>query len=678
MLTASDHQNAPKCKSCLAILDVMNFHSNYFASLDFLRPVYSPVSPPQSPPFASLPASFESIRQASVGSNTSSSLHRRASSQAVVSAQPDLSYISEGSQEPSLSLSQQEYRPYSASDDEDGNHQRFSFNIPEEAMDTASSEDQYASYGHPAPYAHNARQDILAASYASSVEPDYVGQEIEQNLLSASPKRAPPLQAFLLSSSSPSGGEDNLGRSTSTSPSPTPTPTMPSFPNFPALPKMPAAFLNPEPQTYLNEPEAPLSTVAFSTTGSHEGSKKRNARPSLLSQLSVSPGHLDIGFVKAQLSADTKTSSQSKRRNSRSRSISPSPLAEQALSEDEDSDSPKVATSASTKSQQRKTAASNDPDGLYLSKTVRHSNSATTLREKAKAAAISAAASGDLPPVDASPANRVIARRRSNPTLSSKLDLSGTLKSSADASSSAGKADKKRASTSSLEGSKVKSGSKLVQAMQPRPSNVPLATLDGKSTTSSSGAAPILSKASGITISRPRSGSAVHRKLPSVSPTNTKTTVSTDVTDSPIAVIASKYSDSPAPGSSNVTNRVGQRLTRSRSSSPEVEMNSSTNTSVLSDVTGLALPQVSASKTSSSPSKTKEKGKQKDVSPAVSSKASRRDREASPLTPYASQESASSAQNDTSVESMSAANVSAREGRRPRANVSYQEPSLNK
>lgn len=677
MLTASDHQNAPKCEPLRNVDYPTILWLIRFCSFLSSRPVYHPVSPPQSPPFASLPASFESTRQASSGSNvSSSSLHRRASSQAGVSAQPDLSYISEGSQEPSLSLSQQEYRPYSSSDDEDGSHQRFSFNVPEGTAHAASHDDQYASYGRHAPFLTGS-QDILAASYASSVEPDHVGQEIEENLLSASPKRPPPSQAFSLSSSPPRMDNERLGRSTSTSPSPTPTPTMPSFSNFPKLPQMPGAFLQHEPQTYLNEPEAPFNDdkqVGIITKDT--GSKRRNARPSLLAQLGVSPGHLDISFGKPQLSAESDTTLP-KRRNSRTRSISPSPLAEQALSEDEDSDSPKVATSSSSASQQRKTASSNDPDGLYLSKTVRHSNSATTLREKAKAAAVSAVLS-DLPPVDASPANRVIARRRSNPTLSSKLDLSGSAKSSGDPSSSAGKTDRKRASTSSLEGTKAKAGSKIVQAMQSRPSTAPLVTLDGKTTTSSSGPAPALSKASGITISRPRSGSAVHRKLPSVSPTNTKNTISIEVEASPVAVIVSKYGDSPVTASSNVTARGGSRLTRSRSTSPEIEMNTSNNTSVLSDVTSLALPQASVRKASSSPSKSKDKGKQKEASPAVPPKPSRRDRESSPLTPYASQESASSAQNDTSVESMSAANISAREGRRARANVSYQEPSLNK
>lgn len=568
-----------------------------------------------------------------------------------------------------MSLSQQEYRPYSSSDEEaEGAQQRpqqqFAFNIAEGSNFNYNNENQYASYEQQqrqVPFL----QDLLAASYASSVEPDYIGQEIEQNLLSASPKRPPPTQSFSISQSPPR--DDHLGRSTSTSPSP--TPTMPSFP------VMQAPYLHPEPQFYGNEPQR-LTDVDRSGSSSSAHSKQgRNARPSLLAQMGVSPSHLDISFGKPQSSSDPDTSN-AKRRSGTSRSISPSPIAEHPSSE-EDSDSPQVATSSS-KTTLRKTASKDDPDGLYLSKTVRHSNSATTLREKAKAAAAALAVINDPPPVDASPANRVIARRRSNPTLSSKLDLSSSSKTPGSTTSSAGKTDRKRASTSSLEGVKSRTAPKIVQAMQPRPSTAPLVTLDGKASTSSSASAPGPNKTSSVTISRPRSGSAVHRKLPSVSPSNTKNIVSIEIENSPVSVIVSKYSDSPAPASSNVTGRAGSRLTRSRSTSPEVEMNTSSTPSVLSDITSLPLPQLSSSKISSSPNKSKDKGKLKDVSPSVPSKISRRERESSPSTSFTAHESTSSNQNDTSVESMSAASISAREGRRARAHVSYQEPSLNK
>lgn len=635
--------------------------------------VYSPASPPDSPPFALLGTSFASTKPASSASSTTShKIERRASAQVVVSAQPDLSYISEGSQEPSLSLSQQDYKPYSSSDDEeeqaefDNDNQRFAFSIPEGHNE---DQDQYARYADQQqrniPFLHHLRQDILAVSSASSVEPDHVGQEIEQKLLSASPKRPPPSHPFSLGSMAP----NDLASSTSTSAtaSPTPTPTMPSFP------MMPGSFLQPNPTPFADAhmSSQPSTTDSSSSSASTE-KRSRRARPSLVDQMGVSPSHLDISsFGQQQQHQDTSAAQTSggRRRSERSREVSPLPSVGGQSSEDEDSDSPHVVSSSCNS--QRKTPSSSDPDGLYLSKTVRHSTSATTLREKAKAAAASSATNG-ITPVDASPANRVIARRRSNPTLKTSAGLADAPKPPVLTFNNV-KTDRRKTSTAATD-ARPKTGQKLVNAMQPRPSSVPLVSLDGKST--GSGASSSVKPAS-VTITRPRSNSAVHRKLPSVSPTNTKNIVQIDIDNSPASMPVSSCSESPATAiSSNVTGRAKTRPTRSRSSSPEVDMNSCNTTAVLGDLTLAALPQPSASKaSSSSPSKNKEKGKAKEVSPSAAKRPIRRERENSPLTSLSQEQSG---QNDESVESMSAASIAGREGRRARANVSYQEPSLNK
>lgn len=657
LLTASDNKNAASCKkvrkwrSC-ALSDAP------FCSLPSV-PVYSPASPPASPPFASVPATFSSSRPASsISTTTSHKLERRASVQALVSTQPDLSYISEGSQEPSLSLSQQEYKPYSSSDDE-GDAEGCQYN--HETDEDTLRADQYAKHDNNhrrQPFLlQDLRQDILAVSSASSVEPDYVGQEIEQNLLSASPKRPPPAHPFSLGSSFP----EDLASSTSTSASP--TPTMPSFP------VMPGSFLQPEVEPNSTASQRSHRSAGSSTSSIASDTKGKKARPSLLAQIGISPGHLDISFGQNQNDPVLSANSTERRRSQRSREGSPSPYTAQqsSSSDDEDSDSPQVVSSSS---QKRKTVSSDDPDGLYLSKTVRHSTSATTLREKAKAAAASSALNGILA-VDASPANRVIARRRSNPTLKTTSDLSGSGKVPSLIFGNS-KNDKKRSSTSSLD-ARPKTASKIVQAMQSRPPSVQLTALDGKASTSST-ASPT-SKPAGVTISRPRSNSAVHKKLPSVSPTNTKNIVSLVGNDSPAASKASLLGENSPAVNPNVTGRSRARPVRSRSSSPEVEMNTCDTTSVLADMTGSTLPQLSASKKSASPSKTTAKGKAKELSPSASKRVIG-EREQTPSADVSSQESA--AQQELSIDSVSAANASGREGRRARANVSYQEPSLNK